>query len=541
MVTQTPQPVSSKESLRPRVSPVSAFRPLMSSQSEGFGRRIYTPVYRRHLPKGSVFWSVIFHITLIYWLTTIHLGLFAGASTQLAAARDMTPIYYTIQKTDVSKMLPSVLPPGAGAKPGHGIHHEKPPVAGSTSFHPKLTVVLTPPQPDNNRQTIIQPASAPDLRITQDLKLPNILVGNPIAIAKPKLDPKASKGTLATRRDDANPDAPTIQDSHNDIAFKSELAPVKEPHLTVPMASGAAATPARPTHAASRAGGGNADDANGANGLLVVSVDPPNTAQLAELIPGQRYGAFTISPAGGQPGSPGGVAGGDPHGGTGGPGTGGNGSVGVGTGSEGGGGGGAGGNGGFVSIKGSKDGKGGAMPGGELAYNPENTVYVVAPPPGLRGNTLIVSAGPVGGGGLGVYGALKCGRVYSVFLPMPGKSWILQYCASGFAAPEVEYQKDPSSVKLDTGLVPPSPDEKYDFKRIPVNDELKDKMIVLRGVIGADGAINNMEIYRGIVPEMDSAALAAFTKWKFKPAMHENKPISVDVLIGVPVRIPAAH
>jgi TonB family protein len=66
-------------------------------------------------------------------------------------------------------------------------------------------------------------------------------------------------------------------------------------------------------------------------------------------------------------------------------------------------------------------------------------------------------------------------------------------------------------------------------------------MIVLRGTIGADGAITNMEIYRGIVPDMDSAALAAFTKWKFKPAMHDNKAIAVDVLIGVPVRIPAAH
>jgi hypothetical protein len=89
--------------------------------------------------------------------------------------------------------------------------------------------------------------------------------------------------------------------------------------------------------------------------------------------------------------------------------------------------------------------------------------------------------------------------------------------------------------------VPPHADEKYDFKRVPVTEDLKDKMIVLRGVIGVDGSISNLEVYRGIVPQMDSMALAAFTKWKFKPALHENKPISVDVLIGVPVRIPAAH
>jgi outer membrane biosynthesis protein TonB len=64
-------------------------------------------------------------------------------------------------------------------------------------------------------------------------------------------------------------------------------------------------------------------------------------------------------------------------------------------------------------------------------------------------------------------------------------------------------------------------------------------MIVLRGVIGADGTMSNLEVYRGLVPEMDSLALAAFTKWKFKPALQDNKPISVDVLIGVPARVPS--
>jgi hypothetical protein len=34
-------------------------------------------------------------------------------------------------------------------------------------------------------------------------------------------------------------------------------------------------------------------------------------------------------------------------------------------------------------------------------------------------------------------------------------------------------------------------------------------MIVLRGVIGADGAISQIEVYRGLLPQMDSMALAA--------------------------------
>jgi hypothetical protein len=541
MVNRTPQTSTMpKEPPKSELASVVPLRSLLAPQTEGFGRRIYIPILGRHLPVRSWMTSVVMHLLFGILLIRFPFELISGPPPQPQPEKVNTPIYYTVHSQNLSKLLPSILPPGAGSKPGHGIHKDKVPALGSTNFHPKLTIVLTPPHPDNKHQTIIQPNSPPDLRITQDLKLPNILVGNPLALAKPKLDPKASKGTLSRKNDTPNPDAPSVEASTND-PIAAELAPIKDPHLRVPVASGLS-QPSRPTRAPASGGGGTSDEAGGASGLLAVSTDPANTAQLSELLPGSRYGAFTVSPAGGQVGSPGGGAGGDPQGGTGGPGTGGNGSVGVGSGANGGGGGGAGGNSGILSIKGGNGGKEGTMLGGDLGYSPENMVYVVAPPPGVRSNTLIVSAGPVGGGGLGVYGALKCGRVYSVFLPMPGKSWILQYCASGVEAPDVAYEQKGSSVSLEsTGLVPPHADEKYDFKRVPVTEDLKDKMIVLRGVIGVDGSISNLEVYRGIVPQMDSMALAAFTKWKFKPALHENKPISVDVLIGVPVRIPAAH
>ena len=86
-------------------------------------------------------------------------------------------------------------------------------------------------------------------------------------------------------------------------------------------------------------------------------------------------------------------------------------------------------------------------------------------------------------------------------------------------------------MQLDKGLVPPHPDEKYDFKRQPVPDEMRDKMIVLRGVIGADGTMTNLEVYRGLVPEMDSMALAAFTKWKFKPAEKDGRRVAVQITV----------
>ncbi|MGC1686498.1 MAG: energy transducer TonB [Candidatus Acidiferrales bacterium] len=534
MLTQTPQDLIPKDPQLSKPVALSSLRSLNTTQSEGFGRRIYMPVLRGHTSSGTLFTSVLIHVAFGILLLRFPFELLSGPPPLPEPQKVNTPIYYTVRPADLNKLLPSLLPSGAGAKPGHGIHKEKPPALGSTNFHPKLTIVLTPPHPDNNHQTIIQPSSPPELKFTQDLKLPNILVGNPLGPAKPKLDPKASKGTLSRTNDKPAPDAPKIQ-ADPTVSVVAQLSPIAQPHLLVPMSSGSVATP-RSGRVAT--GGGGTEEESGANGLLVVSTDPAGAAQLSELLGGNRYGSFTISPAGGQPGSPGGVAGGDPHGGTGGAGTGGNGSVGVGSGTSGGGGGGAESKGDFVSIKGGSGGKAG-MAGGDISYTPENMVYVVAPPPGVRSNTLIVSAGPVGGGGLGVYGALRCGRVYSVFLPMPGKSWILQYCATGAPAEDVQYQQQSSSVQLDMGLIPPHPDEKYDFKRQPVSDEMKDKMIVLRGVIGADGTMSHLEVYRGLVPEMDSMALAAFTKWKFKPALQNNKPISVDVLVGVPARVPS--
>ena len=58
---------------------------------------------------------------------------------------------------------------------------------GSTTPAKRIIVVSKPVHPDNNRQTIYQPATPPDLRITMDLKLPNIVGGASTPIAKPQV------------------------------------------------------------------------------------------------------------------------------------------------------------------------------------------------------------------------------------------------------------------------------------------------------------------------------------------------------------------
>ena len=63
---------------------------------------------------------------------------------------------------------------------------------GSTTSARKIVIVSKPVRPDNKRQTIYQPATPPDLHIDMDLKLPNIVGGPTVAVAKPQVHMNAN-------------------------------------------------------------------------------------------------------------------------------------------------------------------------------------------------------------------------------------------------------------------------------------------------------------------------------------------------------------
>jgi Gram-negative bacterial TonB protein C-terminal len=151
-----------------------------------------------------------------------------------------------------------------------------------------------------------------------------------------------------------------------------------------------------------------------------------------------------------------------------------------------------------------------------------------------------VAAGPMGGGGLNVYGALHCGKIYTVFLPAPGKMWTLQYCqtaAAGQAAPPKQVYSN--VVHMEESVVPPEADNRFDFKRTPLPFEKLHKFIILKGRIGEDGKVADLKVFQGLSDDMDAAARQAFSQWTFRPATKGGKAISVDVLVGVPSDPPA--
>jgi hypothetical protein len=172
---------------------------------------------------------------------------------------------------------------------------------------------------------------------------------------------------------------------------------------------------------------------------------------------------------------------------------------------------------------------------------PDALVYSVDPAKlHLRATGFVVSSGPGGGGGLRAYGVLHGKRIYTVYLAMPGKNWILQFCAREEPSSP---PADPSRViqmHIEPPLTPPSAIGQFDFHRPATTNDPASSMIILHGNIGADGAVSNMEVQQGLDPTLDGAALAAFSRWKFNPALRNGRPVAVEILVGIPAVLPGS-
>ena len=142
---------------------------------------------RARLPKRALSTSALMHVFVAVFF--LRLPFLLPPERHLAPrTSDTAVIYYDLGLVHFLQSLPTIKSPGPGGRPGQGNRPDRLPALGSTAFHPKLTIVSNPPRPDNTRQTIIQSTSPPDLRITQELRLPMVLVGNPLAVPKPRLE-----------------------------------------------------------------------------------------------------------------------------------------------------------------------------------------------------------------------------------------------------------------------------------------------------------------------------------------------------------------
>ena len=56
--------------------------------------------------------------------------------------------------------------------------------------------------------------------------------------------------------------------------------------------------------------------------------------------------------------------------------------------------------------------------------------------------------------------------------------------------------------------------------------------MVLHVLVGKDGRVKNVKVFRG-VKGLDDAAVLAVKKWVFKPALSNNKPVAVWVEVPI--------
>jgi hypothetical protein len=448
-------------------------------------------------------------------------------------------IYYKFPSTPDRRRVPKILPPGPGSAPGSGSLPEKSPSLGATKAGGALFAVSHPKIPDNDHRTILQSQSPPDLKIKTDLKLPNLIVQNR-TVPKAPLNFHADtvRPLTPTKKEVSNLE-PSINTANSVSQFSTTLsASQQKAHLAVPI--GAAPAPRLPSAQRGEAGDTavpeiGAGEGISRQGLVILSTDPGDPTGVVALPPGNQYGQFSIAPVGSGSGSPGGVAEGVAGGGTGGGESGGNESAGVGTGNSGGGGGNSG-SPGFLSLRGTGDAS-------EKLLDPhagltESLVFALPKITGTRHPGVVVATGPIGGGGLSVYGALRCGKIYTVSLPMSGKNWTLEYCQTPLPGSTSPSTTRSTVVHIEEALVPPEAEIRFDFKRLPLPVEKLHKMIVLKGTIRPDGGVENVTIHEGLIPEMDVAAVRAFSQWRFKPAIRGWKPVSIDVLLGIPGDLP---
>ena len=497
-----------------------------SPHSNYFLRR--ASIARVNFPGGPLSASFVFHCLFLGLLAYLPQFVPARSSPLNSALRSEQRIYYRVPLLDRTR-VPRLAPLGPGGRPGSGSVPTHLPALGSTAQRPNMTIISRPIRPDNLRQTIYQPSSPPDLKITTEQKLPIIVALPELKAPKASFHPELAKPMQNLRQ--VSGVTPPSVDANPVSPLSTSLKPSDtQPRLAIPLAGGAW----RLQQPESTPGGGSGSPSVETGDLMAIGVDPAGPTDQISLPGGNRWGEFSLGPNGGIPGSPGGGPNGIAGGGSGSGGPGGDKSTGLGLGGSGGGGG----NNGTptpVMIAGIEPTSG---PGGMLGPPPPVSLVfpVTVTAERVRKSALTVSAGPIGGGGLNVYHALDCGNIYSIFLPMPGRNWSLQYCAKSTNTQRSTSETPVATIHLEKPLVAPDADltQRFDFKRLPVPVEVSHRTIILKGVIAIDGTIQHLVVHQGAVPEMDEAARLAFSRWHFKPAMRDGKPIEVEILVGIP-------
>ena len=543
------------------------------------------PLRRGSMRPRSLASSLLFHLTALVVLTTLVplLGRGPASAEELAALRKQRISWYLYDHE-----LPAISPeePGGGEEPSErGGQPPEPSPLGATAGPSQQVILSNPPQPDNARQTIVHP-EAPNIRIAQEVRLPNVVMWasqpqkptleylpapqlrirqTPRLVLPPDISPpippvdldrlslaelKLPKLGVTTIKPPA-PEAPNLERRVSELKIAASEAPEEQPRLAVPPATTAPVTQAPDT----QADAADADTASGraeppsppqvatgaATGalerLIALGIDPAPPSGEISVPVGNRAGSFSIAPSGKAPGTPAGSQVGLPGGGAGGPAPAGEGT-------------GQGPAGQLAEIRvPSISVSGGIRPPsaglGPVVSGPPPPPPTPssAPVPARRANPNTIAAlvaratRPATSlpewrsrDRLAAQGFLYGKRVYTVYVNMPNLSsqsgsWIIRFSELSNRVPKGNEPKLIAPValrKVDPG---------YDRGAIREGVE---GTVELYAVIHEDGKVDSVRVVRSLDPRLDESAVRALLRWKFQPATRNGHPVGLEALVQIP-------
>jgi TonB family protein len=449
--------------------------------------------------------------------------------------QNLAPLHVDLTYAPDSEDLPKISLPLPGEKSKAGAKSPDPASRGADTYHPRQTILSEPLRITHPRQTLIQP-TAPAAPPKIDVPLPDIVQwSQPAPVAKPQVHfTPAISAPEVRRRPVGDLDAPEIPNEvKNPGTLNIALSPVINPGPKLPIIPMAAASTARkvernvtaPSAPDIPAGPVSTSDLPS---VVALSTAPAPPAPEISVPQGNLAARLSMSPSG----EHGGVPNGNPSA-----------SASNGNGGAGGAGGDSGlpGGGGkssdlpaAVSVGGaSGHGAGGITPSPSpnrgLILHPLATVPDRPQPmvPRSRGPVDLAHLDP----SLPPETLLSGKQIYTLHVNLPNLtsvsgSWVLHFAELDESYPPY-HARGPLSAPDPVLKVDPEYPPEAVKKRI-------DGEVILYAIIRKDGTVDSIQLVRGIDPGLDSNAMKAFAKWKFKPGMRDGTPVDIEAVVHIP-------
>jgi TonB-like protein len=145
------------------------------------------------------------------------------------------------------------------------------------------------------------------------------------------------------------------------------------------------------------------------------------------------------------------------------------------------------------------------------------------------------------GGGLRDYGIFRNETVFTVYIDQSqaqAPSWTLQYAEATTPAPDpmVSSLTLSSSGGAEKQITPPYPVNEEEPK-FPSDVVARNpgRMVVISGVLSAEGKFTHLRIVQSPNPLLNAPALEALSQWTFRPAERAGQALALKILLGIPL------